>query len=62
LAEPLAAQFEHINAKVIAAQAQQQPVISVDTKKKELIGNFQEWRNRLLPTHDRPTSRPRGAG
>ena len=29
-----------INAKVIAAQAQQQPVISVDTKKKELIGNF----------------------
>ena len=34
------AQFEHINAKVITAQAQQQPVISVDTKKKELIGNF----------------------
>src|SRR3974377_1220710 len=33
------AQFEYINAKVIAAQAQQQPVISVDTKKKELIGN-----------------------
>ena len=28
------AQFEYINAKVIAAQAQQQPVISVDTKKK----------------------------
>ena len=34
------AQFEYINAKVIAAQAQHQPVISVDTKKKELIGNF----------------------
>ena len=34
------AQFEYINAKVFAAQAQQQPVISVDTKKKELIGNF----------------------
>ena len=34
------AQFEYINGKVIAAQAQQQPVISVDTKKKELIGNF----------------------
>ena len=34
------AQFEYINAKVIAAQAQQQPVISVDTKKKEPIGNF----------------------
>ena len=34
------AQFEHINAKVIAAQAAEQPVISVDTKKKELVGNF----------------------
>lgn len=34
------AQFEHINAKVVAAQASGQPVISVDTKKKELIGNF----------------------
>jgi hypothetical protein len=34
------AQFEHINAKVIAAQENHQPVISVDTKKKELIGNF----------------------
>ena len=34
------AQFEHINAKVVAAQAGQQPVISVDTKKKELLGNF----------------------
>jgi Rhodopirellula transposase DDE domain len=34
------AQFEHINAKVVAAQASGQPVISVDTKKKELVGNF----------------------
>ena len=34
------AQFEHINAKVLAAQAAGQPVISVDTKKKELVGNF----------------------
>ena len=33
-------QFEHINAKVVAAQAAGQPVISVDTKKKELVGNF----------------------
>ena len=31
------AQFEHINAKVLAAQAAGQPVISVDTKKKELV-------------------------
>ncbi|HSI02788.1 MAG TPA: ISAzo13 family transposase [Reyranella sp.] len=34
------AQFEHINAKALAAQAAGQPVISVDTKKKELIGSF----------------------
>jgi hypothetical protein len=34
------AQFEHINAEVVAAQASGQPVISVDTKKKELVGNF----------------------
>ncbi len=34
------AQFEHINMKVVAAQAAGQPVISVDTKKKELVGNF----------------------
>ncbi|MBY3179891.1 ISAzo13 family transposase [Rhizobium leguminosarum] len=34
------AQFEHINTKVIAAQAKGQPVISVDTKKKELVGNY----------------------
>jgi Rhodopirellula transposase DDE domain len=34
------AQFEHINAKVLAAQAAGQPVISVDTKKKELVGNY----------------------
>jgi DNA-binding phage protein len=34
------AQFEHINNQVIAFQAQGQPVISVDTKKKELVGDF----------------------
>lgn len=34
------AQFEHINAKVVAAQAAGEPVISVDTKKKELVGNY----------------------
>ena len=34
------AQFEHINAKVVAAQMAGQPVISVDTKKKELVGNY----------------------
>lgn len=34
------AQFEHINKTVIEFQKAKQPVISVDTKKKELIGNF----------------------
>ena len=34
------AQFEHINTRVMAAQAAGEPVISVDTKKKELVGTF----------------------
>jgi len=42
------AQFVHINASVTAALADEQPVISVDTKKKELVGDFKnagrEWR------------------
>lgn len=41
------AQFEHINAAVTAALQANEPVISVDTKKKELVGTFknagQEW-------------------
>lgn len=42
------AQFAHINASVSRALAGRQPVISVDTKKKELVGDFKnagrEWR------------------
>ena len=42
------AQFEHIAAKTRAFLRRRQPVISVDTKKKELIGDFKnagrEWR------------------
>ena len=34
------AQFAHINTQVAAALAEEQPVISVDTKKKELVGDF----------------------
>jgi hypothetical protein len=34
------AQFRHINTTVKAAIADGQPVISVDTKKKELVGDF----------------------
>ena len=35
------AQFEHINAMVIEFQANGQPVISIDTKKKENVGNYE---------------------
>jgi Rhodopirellula transposase DDE domain len=42
------AQFSHISQSVTTALAAQQPVISVDTKKKELVGDFKnagrEWR------------------
>ena len=34
------AQFGYINTQVSTALAEQQPVISVDTKKKELVGDF----------------------
>ncbi len=33
-------QFQHINSQVLAVQAAGQPVISVDTKKKELVGDY----------------------
>ncbi|RJX63746.1 ISAzo13 family transposase, partial [Vibrio sinensis] len=46
------AQFEHINTKVVAAQAAGQPVISVDTKKKELIGNFKNGGSDYRPKGD----------
>jgi len=42
------AQFKHINAQTQAFQQRGQPVISVDSKKKELVGDFKnagrEWR------------------
>jgi hypothetical protein len=47
------AQFEHINVMVQRFQHRGQPVISVDTKKKELIGEFKnggrEWRPKGEP-------------
>lgn len=47
------AQFEHINAVVEAFQERSQPVISVDTKKKELVGDFKnagrEWQPQSEP-------------
>jgi len=51
------AQFEHINAKVQQYIGLKQPVISVDTKKKELVGDFknggQDWRPKGKPTQVR---------
>jgi len=47
------AQFEHINDWVRQFQERGQPAISVDTKKKELVGDFknagQEWRHQGQP-------------
>ena len=47
------AQFEYINKKAGSFLVDRQPVISVDTKKKELVGNFKnagrEWRPKGAP-------------
>jgi hypothetical protein len=47
------AQFAPLNAQAEAFQAREQPVISVDTKKKELVGNFnnggREWQPQGQP-------------
>ena len=54
------AQFHHINETVKAALSAEEPTVSVDTKKKELVGDFKnggrEWRPKGDPvevrTHD----------
>jgi transposase len=43
------AQFEHLNGKVKWSVSRQQPVISVDTKKKELVGDFKNSGRELRP-------------
>lgn len=56
------AQFEHINARATEFQARGIPVVSVDTKKKELVGDFKnagrEWQPQGEPervlVHDFP--------
>ena len=56
------AQFRYINELVVAFQAHGDPVISVDTKKKELVGNYAnggaEWEPKGAPrrtnVHDFP--------
>ena len=58
------AQFEHINAKAQDCVERGVPVISVDTKKKELVGNFKnagrEWQPKgepeLVDVHDFPSA------
>ena len=57
------AQFEHINATADGLLTEGQPVISVDTKRKELVGNFAnaggEWHPKGKPVavrvHDFPS-------
>jgi hypothetical protein len=48
------AQFHHLHAQIQAAIQGAEPVISVDTKKKELVGDFknagQEWQKKGDPT------------
>jgi hypothetical protein len=56
------AQFEHIHGQVLSRMQHGQPVISVDTKKKELVGEFKnsgvEWQAKGKPekvnVHDFP--------
>ena len=43
------AQFEHLNGKVKWSLSRKQPVISVDTKKKELVGDFKNGGRELRP-------------
>ena len=46
------AQFEHINQKIKQFQTAGQPAISVDTKKKELVGDFKNGGRELRPKGD----------
>jgi len=46
------AQFEYLNRKVKRQLQQHQPVISVDTKKKELVGDFKNNGRELRPRGD----------
>jgi hypothetical protein len=56
------AQFEYINQQVRAFQKRGQPVVSVDTKKKELVGDFRnagrEWHRQGHPEKVRAKTFP----
>ena len=60
------AQFEHINEKIKQFQNAGQPAISVDTKKKELVGDFKnggrELRAKGDPERECQEFRVRGGG
>ena len=59
------AQFEHINRRVKACLRQEQPAVSVDTKKKEVLGNHKnagrtyrpKGKPREVDTHDFPDAK-----
>jgi hypothetical protein len=51
------AQFRHINDTVVAYQHRGQPVISVDTKKKELVGDFKNGGREWQPSGEPQTAR-----
>jgi transposase len=59
------AQFEHINRRVMACQRRGQPAVSVDTKKKEVLGNrknpgrtyCRKGKPREVDTHDFPDAK-----
>jgi len=61
------AQFEHLQELMVRFQAEEQPVISVDTKKKELVGDYQnggqEWHPKRkgpdVLVHDFPNGTPK---
>jgi hypothetical protein len=46
------AQFHHISGKIREFQADRQPVVSVDTKRKELVGDFKNNGRELWPKGD----------
>jgi len=50
------AQFEYINASADDFLQRQQPVISVDTKKKELVGDFKNAGREWQPKHSPDTT------
>ncbi len=62
------AQFEHINRRIKSQQRARQPALSVDTKKKEIVGKFKNpgrtWRRKGCPvavkTHDFPEKDDQG--